>query len=260
MSASEIKLQALRHYELIRALARKQLDRRQDESMIWNLSGSTMVHVLVILGLGFYISIPQANQLRHTISVNLNTISELSTETQIGQGAEVEHAAGAVPEQRRKKIVHTTQPNAQFDSGAFLLAQQQLLREIEENRKALEETERIGFLGVYDVHPAYQQYQQYWQKYVSRYGTENYPLELVRDGLSGSLELDIAIDKQGVVRGTDIHRSSGNVKIDNAAIEIAMLASPYDPLPEEMAKDIDVLHIIRTWEFNNNTLVSRPEE
>lgn len=248
------------HYDLIRSLLKKQLSRKQDESLFWNLSGSTMIHILVILGLGFYISLPQASVPRHTISINLNSISELSAQTQIGQGEQSEQAAGAVPEQQRKKIIHTDEQAAQFDSGAFLLAQQQLLQEIKENRESLEESERIGFLGVYDVHPAYQQYQQYWQKYVSRFGTQHYPEELVRLGLSGSLELDIAIDKQGVVRGTDIHRSSGNVNIDNAAIEIAMLASPYDPLPEEMARDIDVLHIIRTWEFNNHTLVSRPGE
>ncbi len=172
----------------------------------------------------------------------------------------MEKEASQPAERKQKQIIHTDEGSTPFDSGAFLIAQQRLMQEIKENNVAIEETERIGFLGVYDVHPAYRQYQQYWQSYVSEFGTQNYPRVLLDKGLSGTLELDIAIDKQGVVRSTDIHRSSGNLEIDNAAIEIAMLASPYDPLPDDMAKDIDVLHIIRTWDFNNNTLTSRAKE
>ena len=247
-------------YLAIKTFAQQNLARRKRESIVWNFSGSTLIHILIILGLGFYISRPAPSAPSHAISINLTSISELSSETQIGEGQQVENAVSPLAEQQPKRIIHTDEETTPFDSGAFLLAQQRLIKEIRENNIALQETERIGFLGVYDVHPAYRQYQQYWQNYVSDFGTENYPRVLLDKGLNGTLELDIAIDKQGIVRSTDIHRSSGNIEIDNAAIEIAMLASPYDPLPEEMAKEIDILHIIRTWEFNNNTLTSRAKQ
>jgi len=247
----------LARYHAIKTFAQRKFARRKRESIIWNFSGSTLIHILIILGFGFYLSIPAPSTPRRTIALNLTSISELSSETQVGEGKQLEKEASQPAEQKQKQIIHTDEGTEPFDSGAFLVAQQRLLKEIKENNIALEETERIGFLGVYDVHPAYRQYQQYWQNYVSEFGTENYPRVLLQKSLNGTLELDIAIDKQGVVRSTDIHRSSGNVEIDNAAIEIAMLASPYDPLPEEMIKEIDVLHIIRTWEFNNNTLTSR---
>jgi TonB family protein len=247
-------------YLAIKTFAQQKLARRERESIVWDFSGSTLIHILIILGLGFYISQPAPSAPSHTISINLTSISELSSETQISEGQQVENAATPFTEQQQKKIIHTDEGTTPFDSGAFLLAQQRLIKEIRENNIALQETERIGFLGVYDVHLAYRQYQQYWQNYVSDFGTENYPRVLLDKGLNGTLELDIAIDKQGVVRSTDIHRSSGNVEIDNAAIEIAMLASPYDPLPEEMAREIDILHIIRTWEFKNNTLTSREKQ
>ncbi|MCP4185395.1 MAG: TonB family protein, partial [Hyphomicrobiales bacterium] len=249
-------------YHAIKSYALQKLARRNSESIFWNFSGSTMIHILIILGLGFYISLPAPSPSapKHTISINLRTVSELSAETQIGEGKQMEKEASQPAERKQKQIIHTDEGTTPFDSGAFLIAQQHLMQEIKENNVAIEETERIGFLGVYDVHPAYRQYQQYWQNYVSEFGTENYPRGLLDKGLSGTLELDIAIDKNGVVRSTDIHRSSGNHEIDNAAIEIAMLASPYDPLPVDMAKDIDVLHIIRTWDFNNNTLTSRAKE
>jgi len=238
-------------------MAQNSLPRRNSDSILWNFSGSTLIHILIILGLGFYITLPETAASRHTISINLSSIDKLSAKNQVGEGKQLDKPSSQPAEQQRKNIVHTDEGSAPFDSGAFLVAQQRLLKEIKDNSIAIEETERIGFLGVYDVHPAYRQYQQYWQNYVSRFGTDNYPRVLLDKQLSGSLELDIAIDKQGVVRSTDIYRSSGNLEIDNAAIEIAMLASPYDPLPEDMAKDIDLLHIIRTWEFSNNTLTSR---
>jgi TonB family protein len=259
------KFRTLARYDAIKSLARHQFalklfSRRNSESFIWNFSGSTLIHILIILGLGFYIALPRPSAPRHTISIKLTSVSELSAKTQISEGKQLDKAAGQPVEQKRKKVIHTNKQNNKFDSGAFLLAQQRLIKEIKENNKVIEETERIGFLGVYDLHPAYRQYQQYWQSYVSQFGTEHYPKELLEKDLSGTLVLDIAIDRQGIVRSTDIHDSSGNVDIDNAAIQIAILASPYDPLPEDMAKDIDILHIIRTWDFSNNTLTSRAQE
>ena len=260
LTISHPQLRKLARYHAIKSHALHKLARRNSESIIWNFSGSTLIHIFIILGLGFYISLPAPSAPRHTIAINLTSISDLSSETQIGEGKQMEKAASQSAEKQQKKIIHTDEGSTPFDSGAFLLAQQRLIKEIKENNIAIEETERIGFLGVYDVHPAYRQYQQYWQSYVSEFGTEHYPKILLEKELNGSLELDIAIDRQGIVRSTDVHRSSGNIDIDNAAIEIAMLASPYDPLPDEMAKDIDVLHIIRTWDFSNNTLISRAKE
>ena len=253
-------IKALAYYDAVKSLALQQLAKRKSESIIWNFSGSTLIHLLIILGLGFYVALPEPSIPRRTIAINLNTITELGSETQIGEGKQPEKTSSQPPQQNRQEIIHTDKQVSPLESGAFLLAPQKLIDEIKENNKTIKETERIGFLGVYDVHPAYRQYQQYWQSYVSQFGTKHYPKSLFNNGLSGSLELDIAIDRNGKVRSTDIHRSSGNPEIDNAAIKIALLASPYAPLPEEMAEDIDILHIIRTWEFNNNTLTSHARQ
>ncbi len=236
------------------------LARRQNESLLWNLSGSTFVHIVLILGFGFYISFPEPKPLKHTISINLLPAAELSESSNIGAGkTDARPAAKTSPQAaENKRIVHADQGDDKFDHGAFLVQQQRLLNEINEHNTQNQAAERIGFLGVYEMHPSYRQYQEYWQRYVSQFGTQHYPEVLIEKQLNGDLELDISIDKQGVVRNVEVHRSSGNIDIDNAAIEIAMLASPYAPLPEEMAKEIDVLHIIRTWAFNNHTLVSHP--
>lgn len=244
----------------LKSLSLQKLIRPGADSLLWNVSGSTIIHILLIFGLGFYISLPEPHILRQTISINFTGVSELSDTAEAGAGSQSNQLPGKPREQQNKPVIHTDENAQNFDYAVFVVEQQRLLDEISQLNKVIEESERIGFLGVFDVHPAYRQYQEYWQSYVSQFGTEHYPQSLVAQKLSGSLELDISIDQKGVVRGIDILRSSGNVEIDNAAIEIAMLASPYAPLPGGIAKDIDILHIIRTWEFNNETLVSRARE
>jgi len=245
---------------ILNSLSLRKLIRPGTDSLLWNVSGSTVIHILLIFGLGFYISLPEPQSLRQTISINLSSLSELSDTTEVGAGAQLKQAEGKPQERQPKRVIHTDENTQNFDYTVFVAEQQRLLNEISQLSKVIEESERVGFLGVFDVHPAYRQYQEYWQSYVSQFGTEHYPQVLLAKKLSGSLELDISIDQKGVVRGVDILRSSGNVDIDNAAIEIAMLASPYAPLPGGITTDIDILHIIRTWEFNNETLVSRARE
>ena len=212
------------------------------------------------MGLGFYVTQPEPLPLKQTISVNLKSITELSDATQLGTSKNKDTSQAPERKPQKKKVIHTPSSEKQWDYSVFVVEQQQLFKEIDKISREIKETERVGFLSLTENLPAYRQYQEYWQNYVSQFGTQNYPAVLLQKKLSGSLELDISIDKKGVVRGIDVLSSSGNVDIDNAAIEIAMLASPYAPLPEGIAKDVDILHIIRTWEFNNQMLTSRMRE
>ncbi|HBN15764.1 MAG TPA: energy transducer TonB, partial [Pseudohongiella sp.] len=42
---------------------------------------------------------------------------------------------------------------------------------------------------------------------------------------------------------------SGHQLLDMAAVEIVQLAAPFDPFPEELRGEVDILEIIRTWRF-----------
>ena len=243
-------------HDAIKARVLSQLNRRKSESLLWNISGSTLLHILIILGFGFYVSQPDPVLPERTLSVNLAPNSELSTETRVGSGKPLEQADSQAELRKDREVLRVEQQQNRFEDSQFQLTPQNLMDEIKEINNVIEKTERVGFLGVYDVHPSYRQYQQYWQNYVSEFGTRHYPRELVEKGLNGSLELDIAIDRRGKVRSAKVHRSSGNAIIDRAAVRVARAAGPYAPLPEEMTREIDILHIIRTWEFRNNTLTS----
>ena len=88
-----------------------------------------------------------------------------------------------------------------------------------------------------------------WRRKIERIGTMNYPDEAKRRHLSGNVLMDVAIRQDGTVQEINILRSSGHKLLDDAAVRIVRLASPFAPLPPEMRKDTDILHITRTWKF-----------
>jgi len=90
-----------------------------------------------------------------------------------------------------------------------------------------------------------------WRRKIERVGNLNYPDAAKRRGLSGSLIMDVAINANGTIREVTVLRPSGHKVLDDAAIRIVRLASPYAPLPKEILKDTDVLHITRTWQFTS---------
>ncbi|EIJ44176.1 TonB family protein [Beggiatoa alba B18LD] len=113
---------------------------------------------------------------------------------------------------------------------------------------------RKTFIGASTREYKYASYMDTWRLRVERIGKDNYPLEAKVQGVSGSLILEVAINKDGTINDVKIRKSSGHVVLDDAALRIVHLSSPFAPLPEEIRKDTDILYITRTWEFLNNGL------
>ncbi|MBI3772242.1 MAG: energy transducer TonB [Gammaproteobacteria bacterium] len=95
-----------------------------------------------------------------------------------------------------------------------------------------------------------------WRRKIEYIGNLNYPEEAKRRDLSGNLVLDVAIRADGAIDTIAIRRSSGQKVLDDAAVRIVRMAAPYSPLPPEMRKDTDVLHVIRTWLFESGNRLS----
>ena len=91
-----------------------------------------------------------------------------------------------------------------------------------------------------------------WRQKVERIGNPNYPDEAKSKKLSGSLMLDVAIKPDGSLKSVRIVRSSGHRALDNGAIRIVRMASPFSPLPPEIRKKTDILHILRTWKVQDD--------
>ena len=95
-------------------------------------------------------------------------------------------------------------------------------------------------------------YMSSWVSKVERVGNLNYPSQLRQRKLHGDLVLTVGINRNGTVESIDIMRSSGITEIDQAAVDIVQIASPYSPLPDNIADRVDILHITRTWRFETS--------
>lgn len=96
-----------------------------------------------------------------------------------------------------------------------------------------------------------------WRRRIEAVGNINYPEEARRRQIYGSLRLLVAILPDGAVEDIQILQSSGHSILDQAAVEIVNLAAPFNPFPEAMRAEVDILEIIRTWRFHEgNALTS----
>ena len=102
----------------------------------------------------------------------------------------------------------------------------------------------------------YANYLDAWVRKVERIGNLNYPDEARRRKLYGNLILHVALLPDGSVKEINVKKSSGHKLLDDAAIRIVRLASPFAAFPPGIRKETDVLDIIRTWQFRNNNQLS----
>ena len=88
-----------------------------------------------------------------------------------------------------------------------------------------------------------------WKRRIEQVGTLNFPNEARRRHLSGNpLVLVVLASNGGLVRA-DVRRSSGHSELDQAAMDILKLATPFEAFPAELAARYDVLRFSYEWEF-----------
>jgi protein TonB len=129
-----------------------------------------------------------------------------------------------------------------------------LSQQLDANMQAYADRPRQIFVSARTQEFKYANYMSEWVRKVERVGNLNYPDEARRAGISGKLMMDVSLNPDGTVRDIRVMRPSGFPVLDEAAVRIVNLASPYLPFPPEIRKDADILHITRTWEFSTNRL------
>jgi len=98
-------------------------------------------------------------------------------------------------------------------------------------------------------------YEAAWQRKIERVGNLNYPGEIRRKSLSGTLVLSVELYADGNLKKITVNQRSGHKIIDDAAINIVKLAAPFAPFPIELRHEADILVITRTWQFKNEGLL-----
>ncbi len=88
-----------------------------------------------------------------------------------------------------------------------------------------------------------------WRRKVERLGTLNFPKAIRHRGETGNPVLEVSIHADGSLGDTIVRRSSGRREIDQAALSILRLASPFDPFPSELRKQYEELRFAYEWQF-----------
>ncbi|MEM7082425.1 MAG: TonB family protein [Pseudomonadota bacterium] len=88
-----------------------------------------------------------------------------------------------------------------------------------------------------------------WKRKIEQVGTLNFPNQALLQGLSGNPTLEVAISANGFLEDVVLRRSSGEPRVDQAAMNIVRLASPFEPFPAEIRNKYDVMRFVYIWQF-----------
>lgn len=98
-------------------------------------------------------------------------------------------------------------------------------------------------------------YMNYFEERIERVGNLNYPREARAQRLVGRVQLIVVILPDGSVDRVQISTSSGTKILDQAAVRSVQLASPFNAFPKDL-RDRDEIHVIRTWQYQANNLLT----
>jgi len=105
--------------------------------------------------------------------------------------------------------------------------------------------------------PVLAEYLSAWRNKVEQVGTENFP-EKAQENSLGNPTLEVILRADGTLQKTLVLRSSGNEALDQAALGILSLATPFDPLPELVKAEYNALRFAYEWEFTVGSDKKRP--
>jgi protein TonB len=88
-----------------------------------------------------------------------------------------------------------------------------------------------------------------WRTKIERLGTVNFPQAAWRAPGTRNPDVEVIILADGTLQSASVIHSSGSSKLDQAAVDILKLASPFDPFPKELADRYRLLRFTYGWEF-----------
>lgn len=88
-----------------------------------------------------------------------------------------------------------------------------------------------------------------WRTKIERLGTLNFPQAAWRAPGTRNPDVEVVILADGTLESARVVRSSGSAKLDQAAVDILKLASPFDPFPKELSDRYRLLRFTYGWEF-----------
>jgi len=246
----------------------------------WVFVLSVVAHLIVVLGISFVLpSQAETSSIAPPLKITLVTeqslqklenVENLAQFDSVGEendaGAPLLPTSGSPPKQtqaeRERKLVeeqanatfNTDQPVNQAQPVSPIVSREELRNSIDIAYLNAQAKPREKFVSANARASEVAPYLENWRLLVERVGNLNYPDAAKRDEIEGDLVMDVTVNADGSVAAVKILRSSGNKVLDDGAERIVHLAAPFDSFSEEMKKEYDTLHIIRTWQFSQNTI------
>ncbi len=124
------------------------------------------------------------------------------------------------------------------------------------DREVKKRNNREHFVSVNARESDVAEYLAHWKSRVERLGTNRFPTIARNSEFSGSPTLEVAINADGSLHQIIVRRSSGHKPLDQAALEILQLASPFEPFGEELRGRYDVLRFAYEWHFEDGGTTS----
>lgn len=239
--------------------------RKKDESgrLVGALMVAAGVHLVIIIGLGF--GLPEAVQPQPVFSLNVALVQEKGGSPSSSGGLPLPPVPAITPteavplesEDLLTSIQAATSVEQQLQPQPDLIEPQPQTTLLEapispihvtpqeavsrEREKYLDPNSKATLEGVYA---------EKWRRKIELVGRDNYPKQARKYFLTGRLTLDVAIRSDGMIHSIKLLQSSGHSVLDNAARRIVLLSAPFEPFPDALRRRLDILHIIRSWEFD----------
>lgn len=190
---------------------------------------------------------PEAHVLNETPEQpNLTALSSINAEQAVAQQRDM-------PEQEEKQAL-----SEQSSSEEISLAIASLQAQLDLQQQALARQPRKYTLSSASARKSHEaSYLDSWRRRVEAVGNINYPIKARQQQVYGNVRMLISLNASGQISETRIIQSSGESLLDQAAVDIVNLAAPFEPFPEELKAEADILEIVRTFRFHEgNTLSS----
>lgn len=124
-----------------------------------------------------------------------------------------------------------------------------LISEYDEETRIHSPELRELFISVNTRKTILARYLTLWKRKIEQVGTLNFPDQSLLDGLSGNPTLEVAIAADGNLIDVILKKTSGEPRIDQSAINIVRLASPFDKFPDDVRAEYDVMRFVYVWQF-----------
>ena len=177
---------------------------------------------------------------------NLTALYSINAEQAVAQQRDM-------PEQEEKQAL-----SEQSSSEEISLAIASLRAQLDLQQQAFARQPRKYTLSSASARKSHEaSYLDSWRRRVEAVGNINYPIKARQRQVYGNVRMLISLNASGQISEIRIIQSSGESLLDQAAVDIVNLAAPFEPFPEELKAEADILEIVRTFRFHEgNTLSS----